>query len=90
MVDENLNLEYPHLKDDVAEKENAYYELLGGDYAKCGNEWDLCNLIGISWKGLNDQNAEFVRKSTAERERMVAERNKQIDEDLKNAYRHHF
>lgn len=43
----------------VCEKQaNAYYELMGGDNAMMGNNWDPWNVIGISWKLYNQYKTE--------------------------------
>lgn len=44
--------------EEQAEKMQAYYELLGGDDAPCGEPWDLWNLCGISWNTWKDMSQE--------------------------------
>lgn len=42
------------MKKKAEEQAQRYYELMGGDNAKCGNDYDPWNLIGVSWRDYND------------------------------------
>lgn len=54
MIDENFKLEHPGWVAQINAQESAYYELMGGDNAKCGNDSDPWNLIGVSWRDYGD------------------------------------
>lgn len=54
MIDENFKLEHPGWVAQINAQESAYYELMGGDNAKCGNDYDPWNLIGVSWRDYGD------------------------------------
>lgn len=42
------------MKKKAEEQAQRYCELMGGDNAKCGNDYDPWNLIGVSWRDYND------------------------------------
>lgn len=54
MIDENFKLEHPGWVAQINAQESANYELMGGDNAKCGNDYDPWNLIGVSWRDYGD------------------------------------
>lgn len=42
------------MKKKAEEQAQRYYELMDGDNAKCGNDYDPWNLINVSWRDYND------------------------------------
>lgn len=54
MIDENFKLEHPGWVAQINAQESANYELMGSDNAKCGNDYDPWNLIGVSWRDYGD------------------------------------
>lgn len=54
MIDENFKLEHPGWVAQINAQESANYELMGSDNAKCGNDYDPQNLIGVSWRDYGD------------------------------------
>lgn len=49
MIDENFHPAHSSVIDKINAQKSAYYELLGGDKAKCGNDWDIHNRLGYGW-----------------------------------------